>query len=485
MEFIKKYKKILLAIILTFILILSCSFAWFKLNKTSTVVNKIKAGNLELVLDDTTTDGILLEKAIPLSETNGKKTVQYTFTLENKGSTAANYTIYLDDIPLNDNEIRMQDKYVRYRLLKNNVLQTKSGIYEVKLDEQRYVITFDENKHKVVNITDYNNNSVSGFDTYLNSKLTDESSLDDLINILKDTHGQTLKYSTESTEESKLVSTMGTNPERILETGAINSKEKNSYTLQIWIDKDATNDVMGTIFNAKLRVEAVQKASAPTLNPNIVGIFNYKEDTCVNGKEDTCVINNCLVDKEECSPGTIINYRVSDTETIGFNVLHEDKDTITLQAMTELIPSVAWHTGFYTTTEGPKEALAKLDNYTNTWSNVIKQTFTLGTTTFLENPYTGCDNSSYTCDTNYYTMDEQTINARMITVQEAKKIGCSKSTESCPKWAYNMNSFYWTMNADSVNDGFAIYISRGGFYQINSSSTSIGIRPVVTIKKYL
>lgn len=155
MEFIKKYKKILLAIILTFILILSCSFAWFKLNKTSTVVNKIKAGNLELVLDDTTTDGILLEKAIPLSETNGKKTVQYTFTLENKGSTAANYTIYLDYIPLNDNEIRMQDKYVRYRLLKNNVLQTKSGIYEVKLDEQRYVITFDENKHKVVNITDY------------------------------------------------------------------------------------------------------------------------------------------------------------------------------------------------------------------------------------------------------------------------------------------------------------------------------------------
>ena len=359
MEFIKKYKKVLFAIGLILVLILSCSFAWFKLNKTSTVVNKIRVGNLELVLDDITTNGILLEKAIPLSETDGKKTAQYTFTLENKGSTSANYTIYLDDIPLNDNEIRIQDKYVRYRLLKNGVLQTKSGIYKIKLDEQRYVITFDENKHKVLNITDYNNNSVSGFDTYLNSKLTDESSLDDLVNILKDTYGQTLKYSTELTEESRLVSTMGTNPERILGTGAINSKEKNSYTLQIWMDKDTTNDAMGTIFNAKLRVEAVQKASAPTLNPNIVGIFNYKEDTCVNGEEDTCVINNCLVDKEECRHGTIINYKVSDTETIGFNVLHEDKDTITLQAMTELIPSVAWHTGFYTTTEGPKEALAK------------------------------------------------------------------------------------------------------------------------------
>jgi len=72
-----------------------------------------------------------------------------------------------------------------------------------------------------------------------------------------------------------LLSTTGTNPERIIDSGSIESGEKFTYSLRMWIDQDATNEVMDTVFKGNLRVEAMQKAnsvSKPKMDDNMIAV---------------------------------------------------------------------------------------------------------------------------------------------------------------------------------------------------------------------
>ncbi len=55
-----------------------------------------------------------------------------------------------------------------------------------------------------------------------------------------------------------LLSTTGENPNRLLDKGEIGPNEKYTYTLKLWIDYDATNEVMNTIFKGQIRIEAIQ-----------------------------------------------------------------------------------------------------------------------------------------------------------------------------------------------------------------------------------
>ena len=121
-------KLLVIAIVLILVVIIGTTYAWLRLTKNSDIVNKITAGNLELVLDDTTSEGIKLIKAIPMSYQQGIKTEEYTFTLTNKSSTSS-YTLSLQDLDTytNDNneEVaitdadRLADSKVRYILLKD------------------------------------------------------------------------------------------------------------------------------------------------------------------------------------------------------------------------------------------------------------------------------------------------------------------------------------------------------------------------------
>ncbi len=153
----------------------------FKIIIPATKTNTIRAGKLDLTLDDKLSNGIKLENAIPVSDADGMKETTYTFTLKNNGTLESNYTIYLDDESLSETQTRANDGFIRYNLVKN-----------------------------------------------------------------------------EEEPVSQLVSEIGTNPNRVLETDTIKAGETNTYKLNIWIDKDATNDVMGTVFYTKLRIETEQ-----------------------------------------------------------------------------------------------------------------------------------------------------------------------------------------------------------------------------------
>ena len=43
--------------------------------------------------------------------------------------------------------------------------------------------------------------------------------------------------------------------DRKIESGIINAESVNNYTLQVWINKDAENDVMNKTFVGKLRIQ--------------------------------------------------------------------------------------------------------------------------------------------------------------------------------------------------------------------------------------
>ena len=127
-ETIKKNKKTLVIILLLLlVLVLASTYAWLRLTKNSNTVNKITAGNLDIVLDEG--NSITLKNEVPRSYRQGMETTEYTFTLTNN-SSLSNYKISLKDINEYVNEgnnekvtitaeNRIDDSKIRYILLKD------------------------------------------------------------------------------------------------------------------------------------------------------------------------------------------------------------------------------------------------------------------------------------------------------------------------------------------------------------------------------
>ena len=133
-EIIKKNKKTLVVILLLLlVLVIASTYAWLRLTKNSNVVNKITAGNLDLILDDTTSEGITLVNEVPRSYRQGMETKEYTFTLTNN-SSVSNYKLSLADLEKYTNEDgneivvadenRIDDSKIRYILSKDGEVAT-------------------------------------------------------------------------------------------------------------------------------------------------------------------------------------------------------------------------------------------------------------------------------------------------------------------------------------------------------------------------
>lgn len=72
----------------------------------------------------------------------------------------------------------------------------------------------------------------------------------------------TVKYHLVKNGEERspaLVSTLGKNANRVLDSGKLEPGATNTYTLKVWIDYNADNSIMGKVFSTKIRVEATQE----------------------------------------------------------------------------------------------------------------------------------------------------------------------------------------------------------------------------------
>ena len=220
--------------------------------------------------------------------------------------------------------------------------------------------------------------------------------------------------------------------------------------------------------------------------PNIVTAYTYSEtgsNKCVTGEESTCKRTTCYETKtaNSCSAGTIIKYKVNDITIVNFHVLFDQGSTMTLQSQKNIVKA-AWNSN-NDITKGPITALNALEKAIAGWTNVNNQTYTLGTTNLSgKGAYTGCD-GNLDCITNTYTLPPKTAKARMITLQEAKALGCSKDIYSCPKYLTATSNAYWT-SSTSINATAAYHINgSGGLDNSYVDSANNVIRAVVVISK--
>ncbi len=219
---------------------------------------------------------------------------------------------------------------------------------------------------------------------------------------------------------------------------------------------------------------------------------------CVTGNESTCVKTTCYQNKNvnSCSPGTIIDYRVNNNTTVRFHVIQDDGETMRLQSQRNTLKS-AWYSSSDSNSSGPTTALASLESATAGWTNVNNQTYTIGRSS-NDLGYSGCSSSYNSCSSATYSLTRGPVKARMITMQEAMKVGCTTSSVSCPVWMYNYlngstgwngtntgdnNSEYWTMSANSSYSDFAWMVDFTGRLDDNLTTRNLGVRAVVVISK--
>lgn len=229
---------------------------------------------------------------------------------------------------------------------------------------------------------------------------------------------------------------------------------------------------------------------------------------CVTGDEATCKRTDCYTSSTKtCPVGTIIDYIVSGNNyKVRFHVIQDSGNKITMQSQKNTIKNKKWYIT-NDNTKGPITVLEDLEKATEGWNNVENQTYTMGTTVFQDNQWTGCADYN-SCTSNVYTWNVRTSKARMITLQEATALGCVTSQKSCPIWMYNYlynstsygatqndnttdpntNSGYWTMSAYLSDKTRAWFIAREGVVYVNNqwgltTSNIFGARAVIEVSK--
>ena len=116
---IKKNKKfIVIAIVIIILLLIGIAFAYLVTTLNGDKEYLVRAGSLGLKLEEG--NELTLEKLIPLEDSEGMNLNGFNFSLVNEGNIETDYTIYLDDIPLNEGETRIPDSSIRYSLTRND-----------------------------------------------------------------------------------------------------------------------------------------------------------------------------------------------------------------------------------------------------------------------------------------------------------------------------------------------------------------------------
>ena len=118
-EAIKNNKKvIIIAIVIIVLLLLGIAFAYLTTTLQGQEEYVIRAGTLDLVLNED--NELTLKKQIPIEDSEGMSLNGFSFSLTNNGNIDTDYTIYLDDIALDEGESRIPDSSIRYSLTRDD-----------------------------------------------------------------------------------------------------------------------------------------------------------------------------------------------------------------------------------------------------------------------------------------------------------------------------------------------------------------------------
>ena len=127
-----------------------------------------------------------------------------------------------------------------------------------------------------------------------------------------------------------LLTRIGTNPNRVLDSGTIEGRETNTYSLNLWITDEVDGNYSGQVFKGKLRVEVSQekeKPNTPELDTNMIAVryngndwvktdeehnwYNYDQGQWANAVTVSSATRDTYLN---ASIGTVIN--MDDIETM-------------------------------------------------------------------------------------------------------------------------------------------------------------------------
>ena len=106
---------------------------------------------------------------------------------------------------------------------------------------------------------------------------------------------------------------------------------------------------------------------------NFIGAYKYSTATstkCITGNESTCVKSTCYKTKTSgsCPAGTIIKYKVNDSDIVTFHVMYDTGSTMTMQSQKNILYGTRWYqsdpTNGFSNTTGPIVALPALESAT-------------------------------------------------------------------------------------------------------------------------
>ena len=96
--------------------------------------------------------------------------------------------------------------------------------------------------------------------------------------------------------------------------------------------------------NVKDALDELSKKTELKNRDNIVEGYTYNASTCVTGEESTCVKTTCYksTTSGSCPAGTIIKYKVNDTDIVTFHVMYDNGSTLTMQSQKNTINNTMW-----------------------------------------------------------------------------------------------------------------------------------------------
>ena len=137
-EAIKNNKKvIIIGIVIIVLLLIGVAFAYLTTTLHGEKEYLVRAGSLGLRLEEG--NELTLEKQIPLEDSEGMSLDGFNFSLINEGGIDTDFTIYLDDIALDEGENRMPDSAIRYSLTKNEKAGSADDLSNMGVNPNRVV----------------------------------------------------------------------------------------------------------------------------------------------------------------------------------------------------------------------------------------------------------------------------------------------------------------------------------------------------------
>lgn len=178
-------------------------------------------------------------------------------------------------------------------------------------------------------------------------------------------------------------------------------------------------------------------------------------------------INSC-VDTGVCEIGTVFAIQVNDTEVYKFYVLDDDGEKVNLIMDKNIINSSMWAPS--DNLEGPSEAITKLKESTNDWTNLPLRSYKIE-------------------DDNKKKIYSDIYNPMHATLPSYTDISKVVQDDKIPSWLLenidsSKTSGYWLSSASSSMSFYAWAVENKKIDVSDVSSENLGIRPVITLYKY-